>query len=298
MNKITVFTPTYNRAYCLHYLYESLLRQTSKNFVWLVIDDGSTDNTRNLLQGWIDENKVTIKYHYKENEGMHTGHNVAHQLIDTELNVCIDSDDFLTDNAIERILHLWNEYGSDKFAGIVGLDAYKSGEVIGVPFPSNLKECTYSELKPVYGVTGDKKSVYRTEVIKKYKPYPTFKGEKFVPLYLPIVIDKDYKVLCFNEVFCVVDYQDDGSTLNMYRQYKKNARGFAQQRKVLMEYSPFKTQQFRNAIHYVSSSIFLMNINFLKESPKKIFTIVAFPFGVLLYFYIFFKTQKTQKTLK
>ena len=99
---------------------------------------------------------------------------------------------------------------------------------------------------------------------------------------MPIIIDRDFKVLCFNEVFCVVDYQQDGSTLNILKQYKKNPKGFAHQRKVLMEYSPFKIQKFRNAIHYISSSILSKNGNFLKEAPNKLFTLLAIPFGVLL----------------
>ena len=103
MKSITVFTPTYNRAYCLHQVYESLLRQTSKAFQWLIIDDGSTDNTRQLVQQWKNDNKIQIQYHFKANGGMHTGHNAAYQLIETDLNVCVDSDDFLTDNAIEII---------------------------------------------------------------------------------------------------------------------------------------------------------------------------------------------------
>ena len=99
MATLTVFTPTYNRAYILQRCYESLVRQTSKDFIWLIIDDGSTDNTKSLVDQWIKEkNEFEIKYVYKENGGMHTGHNKAYELIDTELKVCIDSDDFMPDN--------------------------------------------------------------------------------------------------------------------------------------------------------------------------------------------------------
>ena len=90
MITLTVFTPAYNRAYTLHKCYESLLKQTCKDFMWLIIDDGSTDNTKELVEGWIKENKINIKYIYQENQGMHGAHNTAYENIDTELNMCID----------------------------------------------------------------------------------------------------------------------------------------------------------------------------------------------------------------
>ena len=89
---ITIFTPAYNRAYTIHKCYESLKRQTSKNFKWLVVDDGSTDNTRELILKWKEEADFEINYIYKKNGGMHTAHNTAYENIDTELNVCIDSE--------------------------------------------------------------------------------------------------------------------------------------------------------------------------------------------------------------
>ena len=286
MKKITVFTPTFNRAYCLHNLYESLLRQTSNDFEWLVIDDGSTDKTKSLVKGWIDENKISIKYHFKKNGGMHTGHNTAYSIINTELNVCIDSDDYLPDDAIEKINYLWKKFGSKNYAGLIGLDFTVNNKLIGNEFPVNLKECTYSELSSKYDVVGDKKIVYRTEIVKKHKPYPVFNDEKFVPLYLPILIDLDYKLLCFNEVFCIVDYQLDGSTLNIYDQYFKNPNGFLQLRKIQMVNLRLRKLKFKSAIHYISTSIILKKYNALNESPRKVYTFFAIPFGVLLYLYL------------
>ena len=124
---ITVFTPAYNRAYTIHKTYESLKRQTNKNFKWLIIDDGSTDNTKELIEKWLQEkNDFEIIYIYQENQGMHGAHNTAYENIDTELNVCIDSDDYMPDDAIEKILSFWNVNRNDKLAGIIALDAYES----------------------------------------------------------------------------------------------------------------------------------------------------------------------------
>ena len=298
MKRITVFTPTYNRAYCLHHLYNSLVRQISDDFEWLIIDDGSTDNTKELVNSWISENRIKITYQYKENGGMHTGHNMAYSLIETELNVCIDSDDYMPDNAIKRILELWDMHGNDEYAGIMGLDATKNNRVIGNKFPDDLKKCMYSELQYKYGVVGDKKIIYRTEVVKKYKPYPTFENEKFVPLYLPIVIDRDYNLLCYNEVFCIVDYQLDGSTLNIYNQYFRNPYGFLQLRKIEMEYFPFKFLRFKSAIHYVSTSMIVKKYNFFKDTTNRLYTFFAIPFGILLYFYLLLNKDKKRDISK
>jgi len=101
--RITVFTPTYNRAYILNRLYESLKKQSSKSFLWLIIDDGSTDNTEELVNAWIRENIIEIRYYKQENGGKQRAHNKAVELCDTELFICVDSDDYLTENAIEGV---------------------------------------------------------------------------------------------------------------------------------------------------------------------------------------------------
>lgn len=285
--RITVFTPTFNRAYCLSQLYHSLLSQTCKDFIWLVIDDGSEDNTKDLIEDWMSENKIVIKYIFKENQGMHTGHNVALNHIETELNMCIDSDDFLPDNAIEKILDFWDKNYKESWAGIIGLDAFKDGKIVGTAFPKNLNECKYSLLKSKYKVIGDKKFIYKTDIIKKYPEYPIFKGEKFVPLgYKYLLIDRDYDLGVLNEVLCIVEYMSDGSSKNIIKQYLKNPKGFAHERKIRMQYAPSIKEKFSNSIHYVSCSILLRNTNFLIESPNKILTLLAVPFGVLLNFYI------------
>ena len=140
LKKLTVFTPAYNRAYCLHHCYESLKRQTCNDFVWLVIDDGSSDNTKELVDSWKAENVIEIRYHWQENQGMHGAHNTAYELIDTELNVCIDSDDYMPDDAVEKIISFWNDFGSDEVSGIIGLDSDTDGQTIGSKLPKNLKK--------------------------------------------------------------------------------------------------------------------------------------------------------------
>lgn len=289
MKKIlTIFTPAYNRAHTLPRTYESLRRQDCKDFVWLIIDDGSTDNTAELVKKWMQEdNGFEIRYVYKENGGMHTAHNKAYENIDTELNVCIDSDDELADGAVKCILEKWAHADKNKYAGIIGLDAdLNTGKVIGTSFPP---ECTETTLQGFYdaGGIGDKKLIYRTDIMKKLPPYPVFEGEKYVSLgWKYQLCDQKYKLLTTNTILCNVEYQTDGSSMNMFRQYMKNPKGFAFIRKENMKYIKSRKRNFIDCIHYVSSSIFSTNKHFIQESPKKVLTVVAIFPGLLLSCYI------------
>ena len=293
MKKITVFTPTYNRAYCLHQVYESLIRQSNQNFCWLIVDDGSNDNTKELVRCWNKDGKIEIIYIFQKNQGMHGAHNTAYANIETKLNICIDSDDFLPNDAIALILEKWEAVKEDdSIAGIVGLDADKNRNIIGTAIPKELKRCTLSGLYQNHGVKGDKKLVYRTDIVKKYPPYPIFKGERFVPLdYLYLLIDQDYHLAPLNEVLIIVDYQLDGSTLNIFKQYRKNPRGFAFSRISRIQYGHTFKERFKNCIHLVSSLFLLKDIS-LVYNINKALLLLSLPFGLALFFYIRIKTYK------
>ena len=288
---LTIFTPTYNRAATLHLCYESLCRQTCRDFTWLIIDDGSTDGTRELVEGWKKEERVPITYHYQENQGMHGAHNAAYRLIDTELNTCIDSDDYMPDDAVEKIVTFWRKHGSREVAGIIALDTDFNGQMIGTKFPDGMERTTLGGFYN-HGGRGDKKLIYRTEVICSYPEYPLFKGEKYVSLaYKYELIDQDYELLVMNEPVCRVNYQPDGSTMNMYRQYVRNPQGFAFIRRQSMVLAPTAKRRFIEAVHYVASSIMLRNSRFIKESPRPWLVASAAPLGLLWYGYIRWKTK-------
>ncbi|CAM1339447.1 glycosyltransferase family 2 protein [Tenacibaculum aestuarii] len=293
MKTITVFTPTYNRAYCLSQLYESLCRQTSDDFKWLIVDDGSTDSTAELIEEWIKEKKICINYHYKENGGMHTGHNMALKLITTELNMCVDSDDYVPKDSIEKIVSFWKNNKSNNYAGILGLDRYKNGDLVSTKkFPKNIKSGKYSLLKRKFGVVGDVKFVYVTDIIKKYDDYPVFTNEKFVPLgYKYSKIDMEYDMLFFNETLCIVDYLPDGSTRNMFKQYYKNPKGFAFSRIESLKGLYSLNEKYIICIHLVAESLLSGQSPFYNNS-NKLLTLFSFPFGVLLYFLILLKNIK------
>lgn len=289
---ITVFTPAYNRAHTLSRTYESLCDQDCKEFIWLIVDDGSTDGTQELVERWKQQdNGFEIRYIYKENGGMHTAHNVAYENIDTELNVCIDSDDCLAEKAISQIKEKWMEIKDKNYAGMIALDADFEGNIIGKSFPEDLHETTLTGYY-ANGGYGDKKLVYRTEIIKKYPEYPVFEGERYVGLnYKYLLIDQDYKLAVLNEVLCNVEYQADGSTGTMLKQYRKNPKGFVFLRLAYMLYPTSRKRLFIDCIHYVSSCIFAREKHFLGKSPKKVLTVVAIPFGCVLNLYIRLKTQ-------
>lgn len=294
MNKrITVFTPAYNRGNLIHNLYESLLRQTCKNFKWLIIDDGSTDGTCDVIQPWIDEAKIEIRYVYKENGGLHTGYNKAIELMDTELSVCIDSDDWMPDNAIERILSVWDRVKRDDIAGLIGLDFTPDGSIIGDHLPDG-QVIDPIDLLASKTNRGDKKYVVRTDLYKKVAPMPVYKGEKnFNPHYMILKLSAEYQFVAVDAPLCIVDYQPDGMSANIFHQYVNSPNSFAELRRLIMSlpWVPF-AYLCKTTIHYVSSSILAKNKHFIRESPKKFLTMLAIPLGWLLTIYIRRKVEK------
>ena len=278
---LTVFTPTFNRLETLRDCYASLKRQTNGDFKWLVVDDGSSDGTREEVRRWAEEGRVEIEYVYQSNQGMHIAHNTAYENIDTELCMCMDSDDYLTDDAIEIVLDKWAEVRGKKYAGIMALNMFKNGNIIGNMFEVESTTLTtfYSE-----GGKGDKKLVYVTDIVKSYPPYPRFNGEKYVGLsYKYMMIDKDYKMATMNHPVCVVEYRSDGSTMNMIREYRNNPKGFSALRRVSIANSPNFLFKLKESVHYVSSSLLSGNRRYVQESPSPLTALLATPLGVALY---------------
>ena len=226
---LTVFTPTYNRAHTLPVLYESLKRQTSKDFVWLIVDDGSTDTTEELVSGWIKENIVQIVYEKQENGGKMKAHNRGAELCDTELFVCVDSDDFLTGNAVSAIIEKWKVTpNKESLSGIIAYRAIKNQEgefkvVCRFPYLNDAK------LYLLYrdGFNGDTTIIFRTEILKQF-PFPIFEGEKFIPETIMYnQMDRRYNWTLMDEALTLCEYMPDGYTQNSKNLYNKNPKGLA-----------------------------------------------------------------------
>lgn len=288
---ITVFTPTYNRAYILSKCYESLNAQTCKDFEWLIIDDGSTDDTKVLVAGWqSNENGYPIRYIHKENGGLHTGYNTAIANMDTELSVCIDSDDSMPEDAIERILNEWNKVKDSGAAGLIGLDVDQNGKLIGKNLPeTNLINA--AALLCIPGM-GDKKYVVRNDLLRTVAPMPVFAGEKnFNPHYLIIKLSKQYCFHPVNQCFCLVEYQPDGMTANIWKQYRNSPNSFAELRKVILQ-APGLSSRYRlkTAAHLVAECL-LARRSPMKNSPSKFLTLISFPLGFVFAIIILVKSR-------
>lgn len=289
MNKpiLTVFTPAYNRADLLTRCYESMCKQTNKNFIWMIVDDGSTDNTREISESWVKNTKdFKVIYIYKENGGLHTAYNTAIASIDTELCVCIDSDDFMPDNAVELILDFWEKNGSDKYAGIVGLDFDMDGNVIGDMLPDIKSVNLIGLFTGKYNiVNGDRTNVVRTELYKKYAPMKVFKGEKnFNPHYMHLQISEEYDFLVLNENLRFVDYQETGMTNSMLKQYRSSPNSFAEIRKLYLSFKDTSLKfKIKHSIHLASSCILAKKtMSSIKDNPYKLLSVIALPFGFAL----------------
>ncbi len=215
--RITVFTPAYNRGYIIENLYRSLQRQTFHDFEWIVIDDGSTDNTEELFEKWTKEdNFFPIIYKKIQNGGKHRAINKGVKLANGELFFIVDSDDFLTDNSLEindKIEKSIDEKEKSDFCGICGCRGFSEKEIIGSTYESSgfLDITALERIK--YNIRGDKAEVFYTEVLKRY-PFPEFDGEKFITEC--VVWDKmaadGYKLRFFNKITYICEYREDGLT--------------------------------------------------------------------------------------
>lgn len=297
MNKVTIFTPTYNRAYTLQRLYDSLKQQTDKSFVWLIIDDGSTDNTRELVQQFINENKIQIKYHYQDNAGKSQAQNRALELTDTEIFAGVDSDDFLTFDAVEKINYHWDQAKTN--SNCIGLILCKCAESVENPLTKiNSKKLPKDNLftvKEAYSsgaIKGDAWMIYKTSEIQKF-PFPKFDGEKFVPeAYLYDKLDQIGTLYFTNEKNYIAEYLPDGYTAGMEALNYKNANGYFA---YISQRLPLD-KSFKDIVIDIACyiSICLVLNKPVIYPKKKILSFLLFPLGYGLYFkrYRRFKKQK------
>ena len=187
---------------------------------------------------------------------------------------------------------MWAQVRDRGYAGIIALDSDMEGNIIGQGFPEGLTETTLMGYYAAGG-SGDKKLVYRTDVIINYPPYPVFEGERYVALaYKYRLIDQDHKLAVLNEVVCNVDYQPDGHSTAMFREYVRSPRGFAFWRKTCMQYPESKKRLVVDCIHYVAERIIAGETHFIRESPRKVLTLAVTPVGIALAGYVRRKNAK------
>lgn len=215
---ITVFTPTYNRAYIIHKLYESLCEQTNRNFEWLVVDDGSTDNTLKIFKVFEEEKKINIRYVKQENRGKHIAINTGVKLAKGDLFFIVDSDDYLTPDALEWMEETWNEVKNDfQFVGVSGIRIYPNGNKIGGGENFGIIDADPLEIRNKYKIKGDLAEAWRTAVLREY-PFPSFPEERFCSegLIWGRIAQKYIMRFVYKGIY-VCGYLDDGLTKSSVR---------------------------------------------------------------------------------
>ncbi len=240
--KITVFTPTYNRAYILENLYRSLQRQSYGDFEWLVVDDGSSDGTEALFDRWRrEENPFPIRYVRQENGGKCRAINHGLKLARGEMFFTVDSDDYLTDDALEKVARWEAELPKDqKYCGFAGNLGTAPNVTPNKPLPGDFFDGTAFDR---YGIVdGERASVFYTDIHRRYL-YPEFPGEKFMTEAVAWnrMANDGYRMRFFNDIIWIFEYKEDGLTRSGYDLFLRNPQGtglFFREKAKFFHYSP------------------------------------------------------------
>lgn len=257
---IAVFTPTFNRAYKLPDLYKSLLRQTNKDFVWLVVDDGSTDDTKQLINSYINEKLINIRFVSRENGGKQRAHNTALSNCYEELFFTVDSDDYLVDSAIQQVIDAWTPLKTKKnIAGMIALCGENDNKPLNTYLPRGLKTTKIYDLYSKYHFAGDATLIYRTSILKQY-PYDVADGEKFIAeSFVYLQIDEKYDLSTLNSVLMIRKYLPDGYTKSARTVARLNPKGYMKIKKMYME----RATTHRDAIE--STTLYLVGAYYARE---------------------------------
>lgn len=221
--KLTIFTPTYNRADRLHRVYDSLTKQNCYDFEWLIIDDGSADNTESIVQSFLDEKRFLLRYVKQKNGGKHRAYNRALELAQGDWFFCVDSDDWLADGAIEKILD-FVYYREDKIIFAYKKDA--KGTLLSDEFPEKMAQISLRKLNDDCHCNGEFSIIFRTDFARKF-PFPVFEGENFITE--AVIYDRMAsveKVSLLNQVITICEYQEDGLSNNLNRIMRANPAGY------------------------------------------------------------------------
>lgn len=273
---ITIFTPAYNRKKELSVLYNSLLVQDYNDFEWVIVDDGSVDDTESLILDLKNENKMNIVYFKQENKGKSKAVNQGIKLAKGDLFLCIDSDDYFLPNVLSMINREYENIKNDDSIAGLGFLHYKvnTEEVIGTKFPNENMVDTYFNIYNLYKVKGDKQLMFKTKIMKEFL-FPEIEGEKFVPEALVFNrISQKYKMKFINKAIVYKDYLESGYSNNYFKLAKNNPKGQVLYYKELYELEP----TLYNVAAYNMYSIFAKNrmIKTIKDHPSKVKSLIMY----------------------
>lgn len=293
---VTVFTPTYNRAGTLHRVYDAVRSQTHRNFEWLVIDDGSTDETGQLVERWQQETEFPIRYFWQENQGKHIAHNHAIVKAQGKFFIIIDSDDSVVPVALERLLSTWESIPLKQrsaFCGAAALCIDQHGRLVGKPLPQPVMDVSSLEMRFVHKRSQEMVNIYLTAVLRDY-PFPKVSGVKFIPEGVVwSQIAQKYNIRYINEPLRIYYVENDSTQLSDANPMQL-ARGHSFWHKFMLNteipWFRFAPLHFvKSSIHYIRFSLhdqkrLLAQFSGLHNSLARLLWLLAIPVGVAAYY--------------
>lgn len=280
--KLTIFTPTHNRADKLNRVYKSLRGQYSFDFEWLIIDDGSTDDTETLVQSFLSEKYFFVRYYRQENGGKHRAYNRALKMAQGDWFFCLDSDDWLAKDAIEQIMTYINK--EDKRRFIVAYKMDEKGMQLSDNFPC-IHSCKLKELDQKYHCNGEYSMIFPIELARKF-PFPLFEGERFVTesvVYDRLGAASDVTLL--PRVLTVCEYQEDGLSNNLNQIMKNNPAGYCLYFMQRIDYYETFLQRFITAGKYQCFCRFAGKQKSKYIGKHPVMVTLAKPLGLLFLLY-------------
>lgn len=292
---LTIITPTYNREETLKKLYISLCNQSCKLFKWIIVDDGSTDDTKMVVDEFINDNLLEINYFKKKNSGKHKAINWVLNLINTELVFIVDSDDYLEEDAINQIFNDWNEYKENNIVSLQYLRGYTNGNLIGDEFKGNYEITTHIKSRLLDKVKGDKAEVWTTNVLLENK-FIEFENEKFLSeQYTYFKISGPEKIMTINKIIYFSEYRTDGlSNKIRYLQFT-NPNGAIENAIITAIYTKSSVVRLKQFLMITALSFrkttnsLIVNI---KRAKYNFIWLSIIPISILFYYYLKHLYQK------
>lgn len=284
---IAVLTPTFNRADCLANLFDSLCRQTDKAFKWYIVDDGSTDNTKDIVNDFISKASFPIEYIYKENGGKHTALNIGIGYIIEPLTFIVDSDDLLATDAVETVEMYYDKYKSNgELCGFSFLRQFPDGKINGKLFAENDLVGSYIDVR-INGddTNADKAEVYFTKKLKEF-PFPEYAGEKFLGEdIIWIRMARKYKMVHVNKAIYIGNYLDSGLTNNRRKHNIASPVGCMHRAEEFMENDIKLKYRIKGALQYIIYGKFAgMSVRaLLEQTNNKWLVSLVTPFALLIF---------------
>ena len=277
MPSVCIFTPTYNRAELLRRLFESLCSQTCTDFEWLIVDDGSTDDTERVVSGFKEKASFPIRYVRQENGGKQRATNNALKICDCPIFFGVDSDDWLVPDAIGVVALAWAEIEANhSLAGLIALHGYSEDEPVGSWMPDNVDKANVWDLYNELGFKGDAPHIYKTEVMKQY-PYPVVEGEHFISECISAnEIAKTYSMKLVNRVLVLGGYQEGGLTAQSHRLILENPKGYCLVKKQSIEMSKHFMQKCYHTCLYLAAARVAKEDNAIKDAPNPFIAKICF----------------------